>query len=75
MLAINITPRRTVFFQMTPDTHPNKNGYYVEVFDGDDASCKMLLNFTIRRESIPGKDNRDNKARIYAIDRIKRELR
>lgn len=75
MLRVDITSRRTVFFQMTPDTHPNKGGYYVEVFDGNDTSCRMLLNFTIRRESIAGTDNRDNRARIYAVDRIKRELR
>ena len=74
MLAIQLTSRTVVYLHIEPDTHPNKGGYYCEVYEGNDKSSRMLDQFTIRREQIAGTDNRDNKARKYAFDRVRETL-
>ena len=73
MLRIQLTKTRCVYIDMEEDTFPNRGGYYVRVYAGDDKTGDMLDHFTISRFTITGNtpEEKLRKARLIAIDKVK----
>ena len=71
MLVVKVSPRRTVYVELTPDTPPNKGGFYGEVFADENKEFK-LDDFTIQGASLRGFDDKRKQAIVMANDKVKR---
>lgn len=68
MLAVQITPRRKKYVSFTPDTHPNKGGFYCEVYDDEmgefpTGDSFVVHNYEVRR----GANDNEKRSLAYKI--------
>lgn len=71
MLVVKVSPRRTVYVELTEDTFPNKGGYYGEVYADENKEFK-LDDFTLQGRDLRGFDNPRKQAIVMANDKVKR---
>ena len=73
MLAVKITEKRKVYVSFCDDTHPNKGGYYCQVYADENGEFE-LDNFVIHRNELPicqDANERLKKAYIVANAKVK----
>jgi len=70
LLAVNVTPRKRVYVDFTPDTHPNKGGYFCEVYLDPDKEFKYD-EFTIQANLLRNTTEREKLARSVANEKVK----
>ena len=77
MLRVQVSPRRAVYVSITDDTHPNKGGFYCQVYD-DETGKFEIDSFTIDKRAIPNSvtdpNERRKKAMVIANQRVKEIL-
>ena len=71
MIVVKVSPRRTVYVELTPDTPPNKGGYYGEIYADEDKEFKLDV-FTIQGSALRGFDDKRKQAIVMANDKVKR---
>ena len=74
MLAVQVSPRRKVWVSFCNDTHPNKGGYFCQVYN--DPNCEDEVdNFVIHKSqispAITDENERRKKAMVIANQRVK----
>lgn len=55
MITLQVTNRTKLYFQLEPDTYPNKGGFYCRVYKDPDGE-KLFAEFCIRRDTLTGGD-------------------
>ena len=75
MLAVQVSPRRKVWISLANDTHPNKGGYYCQVYNDPNGEDEVVDNFVIHNyeisPSITDENERRKKAMVIANQRVK----
>lgn len=74
MLAVQITPRRKKYVSFTPDTHPNKGGFFCEVYEDEMGEFATGDSFVVHNYEIrSGKTDDEKRSLAYkvAINKVK----
>lgn len=78
MLRTQVTPKRALYVSLTDDTHPNKGGFYCQVYE-DEMGEFECDNFVIHNYEIPriitDANERRRKAMVIANARVKQLFR
>lgn len=74
MLAVQVSPRRRVYVSFTDDTHPNKGGYFCQVYQDEDMEFE-IDNFVIQSASLKGAEDKLKRAYIIANSTVKSMLK
>lgn len=69
MLKVQVSSRRSLYAKLTSDTHPNKGGFYCQVYRTPDEDFDEVGSFTVDRNISHGDMN---KAYMYAKNYIQR---
>lgn len=63
--------------RIEPDNGVNRKGFYVEFYEEDSVDSRLVDQKVIRASQLPlggTQEDREKRARVIAIDYIKREL-
>lgn len=66
MLAVQITPRRKKYVSFTNDTHPNKGGFFCQVYDDENCEFETGDSFVIHNYELRSCKG-DNEKRLMAM--------
>ena len=70
LLVVNITPRKKVYVDFTPDTFPNKGGFYCEIYFDSNKEFRYD-GFTIQASLLRNAADKEKLAKSIANDKVK----